>query len=99
VDNGDNETLEERRARAAERMGTVPLVAVHDQDDVNHPKHYQASSGLEAIDVIEGFELGFHLGNAVKYILRAGRKGGSAKRLEDLDKARWYIERAMEKGK
>lgn len=59
---------------------------------INHPSHYQSISGLEAIDVIEAFKLGFNLGNAVKYILRAGRKT-NAGALEDLKKAVWYLER------
>ena len=61
------------------------------KEAIDHPAHYQAG-GLEAIDVIEAFGLGFHLGNAVKYILRAGRKGNMR---EDLQKARWYIDRAL----
>lgn len=60
---------------------------------VHHPAHYQ-SGGMECIDVIEAFALGFHLGNAVKYILRAGRKGD---RLEDLKKAAWYLNREIER--
>lgn len=60
-------------------------------DMVNHPPHYK-SGGMEAIDVIEAFELGFHLGNATKYILRAGKKGDQA---EDLLKARWYLDREI----
>ena len=43
-------------------------------DPVHNPPHYK-SGGIEVIDVIEAFELGFHLGNVVKYVLRAGRKG------------------------
>lgn len=62
-------------------------------DLVNHPPHYK-SGGLECIDVIEAFGLGFHLGNAVKYILRAGKKGD---RTEDLKKAAWYLSREMER--
>lgn len=59
--------------------------------NVNHPSHYQTESGLEAIDVIEAFfHDNFHLGNAAKYLLRAGKKGDA---IEDLDKAVWYIER------
>jgi hypothetical protein len=68
-------------------------------DPVNHPAHYRAENGLEAIDVIEGFGLGFCLGNAVKYILRAGRKDPTA---QDLAKAVWYLRRhvaAMEAAK
>jgi hypothetical protein len=59
---------------------------------VDHPSHYKAG-GIEAIDVIEAFGLGFHLGNAVKYILRAGRKHPGV--LEDLKKARWYLDREI----
>jgi hypothetical protein len=62
-------------------------------DMVNHPPHYSVG-GMEAIDVIEAFDLGFRLGNAVKYILRAGRKGS---RREDLEKARWYLDREIAK--
>ena len=58
---------------------------------VNHPPHY-TKGGIEAIDVIEAWDLGFHLGNAIKYIARAGRKGDAA---EDLRKAIWYLEREI----
>jgi hypothetical protein len=63
-------------------------------DVVNHPPHYRAPNGLEAIDVIEGFGLdqSFPLGNAAKYLLRAGRKGDA---LQDLKKARWYLDRKI----
>lgn len=72
-------------------------------DLVNHPPHYKAANGLEAIDVIEGFGLGFRIGNAVKYLLRAGHKGHQnaemTERLkaerEDLQKAEWYIRREI----
>ena len=61
-------------------------------DPVNHPAHY-TSGGIEAIDVIEAFNLGFCLGNTVKYVLRAGRKAGGT--VEDLKKARWYLDREI----
>ncbi len=67
---------------------------------VNHPAHYQSAAGIEVIDVIEAYELGFCLGNTVKYILRAGRKN-VAKTIEDLKKGRWYLDREiarLEKG-
>lgn len=64
-------------------------------DNINRPEHYRAG-GMEAIDVIEAFGLGFHLGNAVKYILRAGRKTEDAK--EDIKKAAWYLERYNKQG-
>ncbi len=61
-------------------------------DLVNHPPHYKSASGLEVIDVIESFGLGFRLGNCIKYILRHSNKGNP---LEDLAKARWYLEREI----
>ena len=60
-------------------------------DNVNHPAHYTYGS-IEVIDVIEALELPYHLGNAVKYIARAGHKD-PAKTEEDLRKAIWYINR------
>jgi hypothetical protein len=62
---------------------------------VNHPSHYGgANNQYEAIKVIEAWELGFHLGNVVKYISRAGKKHNRV--LEDLKKARWYLDRQIE---
>ena len=57
-------------------------------EKINHPEHYKGNK-YEAIDIIDDYQLGFNLGNAVKYILRAGKKGDTA---EDLKKAKWYIE-------
>ncbi len=64
------------------------------RDLINQPPHYQSPGGIETIDVIEEFELGFHLGNVVKYVLRAGKKDD---RIADLQKARWYLTRMIEK--
>lgn len=64
-------------------------------DPVNHPEHYKAG-GIETIDFIEAKGLGYHLGNVVKYISRAGKKGTN-QGLEDLRKAQWYLARAIEK--
>ena len=64
-------------------------------DNVNHPSHY-TSGKIEVIDFIEDKELGFHLGNAVKYISRAGRKNPD-KTIEDLRKAVWYINRQIQR--
>ena len=63
-------------------------------DMVSNPSHY-TSSDVETIDAIEAWELGFHLGNAVKYISRAGKKDPD-KEVEDLRKAVWYLERFIE---
>lgn len=64
-------------------------------DNVNHPKHYtEHPSGIECIQITE--HMGFCLGNAVKYIWRADLKNDA---IEDLEKARWYIEREIMKRK
>ena len=57
-------------------------------DPVNNPSHYCAGRKYEPIEVINDWELGFDLGNVVKYISRAGRKNNA---LEDLKKARFYL--------
>lgn len=62
--------------------------------NVTHPAHYN-SGKIEVIEAIEDWGLGFHLGNAVKYIARAGKKDVN-KYEEDLRKAIWYIERRLE---
>jgi len=62
-------------------------------DPVNHPSYY-TDGNIEVIDFIEDKKLGFCLGNAVKYIARAGKKD-PAKEIEDLQKARWYIDRQI----
>ena len=59
---------------------------------IARPAHYTFSR-VEPISVIEAWGLGFHLGNVVKYISRAGRKGDA---LQDLKKARWYLDRLIE---
>lgn len=64
------------------------------KDNVNHPKHYTSHpSGVECITITEHFN--FNLGNAIKYIWRAGLK--STTEIEDLRKARWYIDREIER--
>ena len=64
-------------------------------DNVNHPDHYNHGK-IEVVDFIEDQHLGFHLGNAVKYISRAGRKNPD-KTVEDLRKAAWYLNRQIER--
>jgi hypothetical protein len=60
-------------------------------DPVNHPAHY-VTGGIEVIDAIEAWGLGFNLGNVVKYVARADRKGDA---LTDLEKAAWYLNREI----
>lgn len=60
-------------------------------DAVNHPTHYNAHpAGIECIDVVE--HMGFNVGNAIKYLWRADHKGAP---IQDLEKARWYIDREI----
>ena len=61
-------------------------------ENVDHPYHYNFGA-IEAIEVIEDWNLGFNLGNAVKYIARCDHKGSS---IEDLEKAAWYLQREIE---
>ena len=89
------DTTPNRMAELAYEAGiaTAKLRMESDQGDaVNHPAHYKVG-GIETIDFIEAKALGYHLGNAVKYITRADHKGN---RLQDLQKAKWYIDRAIE---
>lgn len=64
------------------------------QDIINHPSHYGGDNVYEAIKVIEAWNLGFNLGNAVKYVARHGKKAGHLP-LDDLKKARWYLDREI----
>ena len=60
-------------------------------DPVNHPAHYTSHpSGIEVIRITE--HMGFCLGNVIKYVMRADHKG---RKLEDLKKARWYLDREI----
>lgn len=68
-------------------------------DNVNRPQHY-TDSKIEVIDYIEDKNLGFCLGNVVKYVSRAGKKHSvgktnKEKMIEDLNKARWYLDRRI----
>lgn len=61
---------------------------------VNHPAHYNAHpAGIECIDVVEAYN--FNIGNAMKYLWRAGLKSDNA--VEDLEKAEWYCRREIER--
>lgn len=69
---------------------------MENKEQVNHPCHYGGSENLyEAIKVIDAWNLGFSLGNTVKYISRAGKKNKD-KELEDLHKALWYLKHHIE---
>ena len=67
-----------------------------EKEMVNHPKHYGGSENkYEAIKVIDAWDLGFSLGNTVKYISRAGKKDKD-KEIQDLKKAAWYLQHHIE---
>lgn len=65
-------------------------------EQVHHPRHYALPRGLEVIDLAE--TMGFNLGNALKYLLRAGKKPGTSAET-DLKKAVFYIERELGRAK
>jgi hypothetical protein len=81
----DPKIINEQMQKAIENMK---------DDPVNNPKHYGgADNPYEAIKVIEAWGLGFNLGNTAKYISRAGKKDAV---LQDLKKARWYLDREIQ---
>lgn len=72
-------------------------MSVDKKEAVDHPAHYGGESNpYEVIKVIEAWNLGFCLGNTVKYIARAEHKGAT---VEDLEKARWYLDREIQRRK
>ena len=66
-------------------------------DIINHPAHSTGvTAEIECIDIAR--HLNFQLGNAFKYVWRAGKKGGRGKEIEDLKKALWYLEDSIQNG-
>jgi hypothetical protein len=93
-----NGRMQSSEPASAGSINNPSIVEVHfpitmESDPVNHPEHYKVG-GIETIDFIEGKNLGYNLGNAVKYISRADHKGN---RLQDLQKAAWYLNREIAK--
>lgn len=84
-----------------ERSAALQAAAFPQSDSVNHPKHYtQDPSGVECITITR--HRNFNIGNAIKYLWRAGLKFSAAldtraKQIEDLEKARWYIADEIER--
>lgn len=93
----DSKETEERHIEDSSKEAVQVPTAEHmdkmygniKHDAVNHPSHYTRGR-IEVIDFIEDQQLPYHLGNVIKYIARAGYKGD---KLEDLKKARWYLDR------
>lgn len=85
--------------RSAVELGKAIREGIQKQIDgdknVNHPSHY-CDGKIEVIDFIEDKKLGYHLGNVIKYVSRAGKKD-AGRTIEDLKKARWYLDRYIEK--
>jgi hypothetical protein len=96
---GDGIFLPPARPLISESDHKIPETNDPKPDMVNHPAHYKSESGLEAIDVIEAFTADLKggeavcTGNALKYICRWKHKNG----VEDLKKAKWYLERLINK--
>ena len=63
-----------------------------EKEQVNHQSHYRHS--IEPIEVIESWDLNFNLGNVIKYTLRAPYKENM---IQDLEKAKWYLERELQR--
>ncbi len=87
------------RCRATEELiddvgcGELIDTEVPEEDNVAHPSHYTSHpSGIECIQITE--HMGFNLGNALKYIWRCDLKHDA---IEDLEKAKWYIDRELDK--
>jgi len=75
-----------------EDLQRIDLTADQPSSAVDHPQHYHAESGVEVIDAIEAWGLGFCLGNVIKYVARSGHKHDTR---EDLQKALWYLTREL----
>ena len=75
---------------AAKRLAAKPIEELSCDDPVNSPAHYTQHKGVECIDVTENYN--FCVGNAIKYLYRAGAKDNY---VQDLKKAAWYIDREI----
>lgn len=83
------QTIAEKVVQTIEEQEVKTVELPKKEDVINHPSHYTRGK-IEVIDFIEDQQLPYHLGNVIKYIARAGYKGD---KLEDLKKARWYLDR------
>lgn len=92
TDMGNGKVKWVRQPRATAVLEEVPEF-LKKQDDPINPDHYKRN-GVEVIDVIEAYDLNYRLGNVIKYVTRSGFKGNA---LEDLKKARWYLDREIAK--
>ena len=93
-DTNGNEIDAEDCINDAPTYAQEQLADIERREAVNHPGYYKRG-GIEAIDAIEAWGLGFNLGNVVKYVARAGRKTKDG--LRDLKKAEWYLSREIKR--
>ncbi len=89
--NHGKRTVADRIMQDAKTERRVDIDMRPPADVVNHPPHYTFGT-IEVITAIEDWQLDFHEANTVKYVARAKHKGN---RLEDLRKARWYLDRKI----
>ena len=85
----DVQAIAEKVVQTIEEQEIKVVELPKNEDVINHPSHYTRGK-IEVIDFIEDQQLPYHLGNVIKYVARAGYKGD---KLEDLKKARWYLDR------
>ena len=85
----DVQAIAEEVVQTIEEQEVKTIKLPKQEDVINHPSHYTRGK-IEVIDFIEDQQLPYHLGNVIRYIARAGYKGD---KLEDLKKARWYLDR------
>ena len=85
----DVQAIAEKVVQTIEEQEFKTVELPKKEDVINHPSHYTRGK-IEVIDFIEDQQLPYHLGNVIKYVARAGYKGD---KLEDLKKARWYLDR------
>lgn len=90
-------TAPDRTNQVSERPAQLNQALDYMNDPVNHPKHY-TSGKIEVADFIADQKMNFFLGNVVKYVCRAGKKDPD-KLVEDLEKAKWYLEREIRRVK
>lgn len=92
----DLKFLAEVQNQLLKKRAKIKKRAKMENDVIEHPAHY--TQGIECMDYIESHKLNYARGNIIKYVTRAGLKDAS-KEVEDLEKARWYLDREIERVK
>ena len=88
-------TNEERKKFATNKVLKTHEKAFEQLDNMFHPPHYGGEKTYEVIKVLEAWNIDFHLGSAIKYIYRSGKKNVKTE-IKDLEKAKWYIQRKID---